>query len=209
MPLKTRSAVRVVLALIVVAAVAGVAAMRVHSTPTRVEVASPAPAVANAAAVTSGAIPDPADLAARHATANYLPAGAQSTGGRSVIRGGWAEQFTLSGAVNSNEMPGVPTKPTPGVPAHPATTIDFLQLAQDISVLAGVDQRLDDVSTITVMGVQATVVVPKSGYGVSQIDWVKDGVAYDLQSQRLIAGGNEGISGIPMTELIRMAQSIS
>ncbi len=203
MTLKTGSTVRLVLAL---TAVAGVAAMRVHSTPTRVEVAPPAPATANVAAVTSGGGPDPADLAARHATAKYLPAGAQSTGGRSVIHGGWAEQFTLPGAVNSREMPGAPT---PGVPAHPATTIDFVQLPQDTSQLAGVDQRLADVSTITVMGVQATVVVPKSGYGVSRIDWVKDGVAYDLQSQRLIAGGNEGISGIPLTELIRMAQSIS
>lgn len=154
------------------------------------------------------AAPDPADLARTHATPAYLPAGAQSAGGTSALHGGWLEHYTLPGKVNSREMPATPTKPTPGIPQHPATGIDLREWPQDVSTFQGADPRLATVTTITLPGATATVVTPISGYGVYRIAWVRGGVAYDLQTQRLKAGGDEGSSGMPLAELVKMAESI-
>jgi len=213
--MKTNSGigVRAVLGLgVVAAAVAGAASLHSPGAPSRVEVVAPKPAVVGIALNESSApVPvNPGDLASTHAIPKYLPAGAESTGGKTTIHGGWAEHYTLPGKVNSREMPDAPAMPVAGVPSHPATGIDLVELPQTISTFSRgtADPRLATVSTITVMGVPATVLTPNNGYGTYRISWVVNGVAYDLQSQRLKAGGDEGTSGIPIDELIRVAQSI-
>ena len=204
----TRMGLRIVLGLVVVAAAAGVSSLRSTDGPSRVEVGTAAPvSAASEVAPALATAPDPRDLARTHATPKYLPAGAQSTGGRS-LKGGWVEHFSLPGTVNSRTLPDTPDQYVRGSGAHPATGIDISQWPQDFSTFHGADPRLVQVTTISVMGVTATVVVPTSGYGTYRISWVRDGVAYDIQTQRLKAG-DEGTSGVPITELVKIAQSIS
>lgn len=210
--IKRRStALRAVLGVSVVVAVAGVVTLRSSEAPTRVEVGAATPVVAVpevAPALATASAPDPGDLARTHATPKYLPPGAQSAGGRSV-KGGWVEHYSLPGKVNSRTLPETPDQFVRGSGAHPATTIALSQFPQDVSTFQGADPRLANVSTINVMGVSATVLVPTSGYGIYRIAWVRDGVAYDLQTQRLKASAEEGTSGVPLTELVKIAQSIS
>ncbi|MDQ6947260.1 MAG: hypothetical protein M3256_13560 [Actinomycetota bacterium] len=151
---------------------------------------------------------DPKDLAATHATPKYLPAGAEHDVGKATLRGGWADNWTLPGEANSRIMPATPAEAEPGVWYHPATGISLTQLPQTISSFPGADERIVHITTIDLGGVAATVVVPISGYGDYRIAWVRSGVAYDLQSQRLKVSADGAMSGVPIDELIRVAQSI-
>lgn len=190
---------------------AGIVAAAVAVLPTRqaeTQVSVGAPTVQPAAQVSVPAEKvTAADLARTHANPTYLPEGAASMGGR-AIEAGWVEAYSLPGVVNSRTLPEAPDQYVKGSAAHPATKIVLSQYAQDFSTFQGVDPRIASVSTITVMGVPATVVVPLSGYGTHRISWVRDGVSYDLQTQRLYAGA-EGTSGIPIQELVRVALSVS
>ncbi len=200
---------RVALGLAVAAGAVVVVTMRSSGVPAPLTVGASAPVVASPSPALSATAPDPDDLARTHAVPGYLPAGAEPAGGKAVLHGGWIQHFTLPGAANSRELPATPTKPTPGVPMHPATGIDLSQWPQDVSTFQGVDPRLATVVTISLPGATATVVTPISGYGVYRVSWVRGGVAYDLQTQHLKAGGDEGTSGIPLTELVKMAESIA
>ncbi|MGH9222207.1 MAG: hypothetical protein ACRD2W_00015 [Acidimicrobiales bacterium] len=185
---------------------AAVAALPTRQAETQISVGAPAMRPAAQVSVPGEKI-SAADLARNHANPTYLPEGAASLGGR-AIEVGWVEAYSLPGVVNSRTLPESPDQYVKGSAAHPATRIVLSQYAQDFSTFQGVDPRIASVSTITVMGVPATVVVPLSGYGTHRISWVRDGVSYDLQTQRLYAGA-EGTSGIPIEELIRVALSVS
>lgn len=151
---------------------------------------------------------DPTDLAATHATPKYLPAGAEHDVGKPTLGGGWVDNWALPGEVNSRFMPSSPSGAEPGVWYHPATGIALTQLPQTMSTFHGADERLVYISTIDLGGVAAMVVTPISGYGVYRIAWVRGGVAYDLQSQRLKIAADGTMSGVPVDELIKVAQSI-
>lgn len=105
-------------------------------------------------------------------------------------------------------MPSSPAEAEPGVWYHPATGISLTQLPQTMSSFPGADERIVHITTIDLDGVAATVVVPISGDGDYRIAWVRSGVAYDLQSQRLKVSADGAMSGVPIDELIRVAQSI-
>jgi len=150
---------------------------------------------------------DPANLATNHASPTYLPTGAHAGASRSLAGGGWTQNFTLDGVANSDEMPADPSQWNGQGPAHPATTIQLTELPQTASALGPFDSDTYSQSQVTIHGVTATVVVPRNGYGVYRIDWVVGGVAYDLQCERLNTNG-EGTSGVPTSELVKIAQSI-
>ena len=152
---------------------------------------------------------DPSDLASTRAKPSYLPAGAVYEGGHSVkYTNAWVDAWSLPGEVNSSVMPPTPSERTPGVWYHPATDIALTQLPQTISTFFGADTRLVHIATVDVNGVPATVVTPTNGYGVYRIAWVRGGVAYDLQSQRLKVDADGTMSGIPIEELLLMARSV-
>lgn len=191
--------------------IAGVAAlMREGNVETAAQLATGPSLRAAQAPSASGpySLVDPNDLAATHATPKYLPAGAEHDVGKSTLHGGWVDNWALPGNQNSRIMPLSPAEAEPGVWYHPATGIALTQLPQSMSTFGGADQRLANITTVDLGGVAGTVVTPISGYGVYRIAWVRGGVAYDLQSQRLKVSADGAMSGVPIDELMKVAQSI-
>lgn len=152
---------------------------------------------------------DPNDLVSTHAKPFYLPAGAAYEGGHPIkYTSGWVDSWSLAGEMNSRVMPPTPSEGTPGLWYHPATDITLTQVAQTTSTFHDADTRLVKIETVDLVGVPATVLTPVNGYGVYRIAWVRGGVAYDLQTQRLKVDAVGTMSGIPIEELLLMARSI-
>jgi hypothetical protein len=181
---------------------------RVDSSQTEVATASPdRGTVPTTSPAYSGV--DANDLASTHAKPSYLPVGAVYEGGHPVkYANGWVDSWSLAGEVNSRVMPPTPSEGTPGAWYHPATDIALTQLAQTTSTFHAADTRLVKIETIDLNGVPATVVTPVNGYGVYRIAWVRAGVAYDLQTQRLKVDAAGTMSGVPIGELLLMARSV-
>ena len=151
----------------------------------------------------------PASSAAASHRPTYLPAKAAATPKVDCVGESSALIYSLLGVENADTFPAGGASGKADGSEHPASVIVVNTVPANGSLLpdAPTADAYVSVTTVTLSpGVSARVIAPTSGYGVYRIDWVKNGLVHQLVASR--GHTDHGDTGLPLSELLRMAVSI-
>lgn len=141
-------------------------------------------------------------------TPSYLPIGVLSVPDISCGAHNVLMVFRLVGAANSDTFPASGAATEFDGSQHPASVLSFAETDGPANSLPdGIDPEFFAVRDITLTnGALARVTTPLSGYGPHRIDWLMGNKLFTLLGTR--GSTNEGDSGLPMDELIKIADSV-
>ena len=115
--------------------------------------------------------------------------------------------YSLAGKQNANTIPSSGLTDQNVATVHPATAFGVYFKAGTTSLPESMtDASLWDISKVDVGGWDATLATPKNGYGAYRIDWIDSSGYHVVIEERLKTV--EGTSGIPASDLLKVAQSL-
>ena len=155
-----------------------------------------------------GASPAAAGVAHRP---RYLPKGARPAPITFPKAGAPLMAYCLPGRANANTIPpGGPTEENYSI-VHSATCLGFFYMPAESNGRLPPSLAFGpsfSVSQTTVSGHPARLTMPSRGVvGLYQLEWMASGLRFTLRVDRLRTP--EGVSGIPLTELRRVANSVT
>lgn len=144
----------------------------------------------------------------------YLPPGAVLTGDRVDEDGlGGVLEWSLPGEANASTIGALPLPASGDLSRHPATLIQLLYRgpappddAALLAVLPPADPKFGFHRELLHLRGQTVYVTTDRDEVLQRLDWLERGRMYSLSCQRLFT--DQGRSGVPLTELVRMFEGL-